>query len=364
MTDIRIATFNVENLFTRARVLNKADFEATAGILSKIDELKTELAKKVYDKNAIATLYEDLRDYIDFNVTSSQGRKYVCIWHADTGTVEVDVNGRDDWNGHIVEKRAKFDDVTRKNTARVIKSLDADLLALVEVEDRQTMEDFDTDVLGNRYAGAFSIQGFDPRGIDVGFYFAKGWTVAGVATHIFEKEGRSRVFSRDCLELELVGPDGIRIHVLVNHFKSKSGSDQAGNDAKRLRQARRVAEILGRFDLARDLVVVLGDFNDTPASAPLAPLMNLAGLRDVFDAVDPPVPAAERWTYHYKTNEQIDFILVSDALAAHAKKVEVERRGIADLDRFTGGAQASYDTVTSWRNAASDHAGVVATFSF
>lgn len=364
MTEVRIGTFNVENLFSRARVLNKADFASTAGILTKIDILKSELAKKVYDKDAIATLYEDLRDYIEFNVTSSKGRKHVCIWHADTGTVEVDVNGRDDWNGHIVVKRSKFDDVTRKNTARVIESLDADILALIEVEDRQTMEDFNADVLGSRYAGAFSIQGFDSRGIDVGLYFARGWTLVGCATHIFEMVDDHRIFSRDCLEVELAGPGDVRIHVLVNHFKSKSGNAPAESDAKRLGEATRVAEILRRFDLRRDFVVVLGDFNDTPTSGPLAPLMTVDGLRDVFDAVVPPVPVADRWTYHYRSNEQIDHVLVSEALAGHVKKVEVERRGIADLDRYTGGAQVSFDTVTSWRNAASDHAGIVATFSF
>lgn len=364
MTTVRIGSFNVENLFSRAKVLNKEDFEATSGILTKIDALKSELAKSVYDKAEIARLYAEVHEYVDFNVTSSQGRKNVAVWHRDTGTVSVDVSGRDDWSGHLVEKRATFDEASRHNTAAVIRSLDADILSLVEVEDRQTMEDFDTDALGNLYAGAISIQGFDPRGIDVGLYFKTGWQVAGLKTHIFEKQGRARVFSRDCLEVELLGPGGLRIHVLVNHFKSKSGPDQAANDAKRKGQAERVAEILKGYDLARDFVVVLGDFNDTPPSAPLKPLLSVAGLTDVFDAVVPPIPAEDRWTYHYKSNEQIDFILVSDALKAKLRKVAVERRGIAKLQSFTNGAEASFPTVTSWRDAASDHAGIVATFEF
>ena len=252
MAKIRIGTFNVENLFSRAAVLNKWDFARTSGVLTKIDLLKTELDAQVYDKSAIAALYAVLHDYVEFNVTSSQGRKRICYRDKKTGTYVVDVDGRDDWNGQLVMKRAKFDDVSRKNTAAVIKAIDADILGLIEVEDRQMMEDFDSDTLGNLYAGAISIQGFDQRGIDVGLYFKKGWTLTDMKTHIFEKKGNSRIFSRDCLELELVGPDDIRIHVLVNHFKSKSGSDQDDNDAKRKRQSTRVAEILKRFDLARD----------------------------------------------------------------------------------------------------------------
>ena len=110
-------------------------------------------------------------------------------------------------------------------------------------------------------------------------------------------------------------------------------------------------------------MIVLGDFNDTPDSAPLEPLLTVEGLNDVFDVAKPEIPRERRWTYHYKKNEQIDYILISDALVAALEKVEVERRGIADLDDFSNGEQRSFETVTSWRNAASDHAAIVATFA-
>jgi hypothetical protein len=58
------------------------------------------------------------------------------------------------------------------------------------------------------------------------------------------------------------------IYMLLNHFKSK-GYDDGTADAKRTPQAEQVKAILNRYNLTQDRVVVCGDFNDTPGSAPL-----------------------------------------------------------------------------------------------
>ncbi len=360
MTIVRIGTFNVENLFSRAKALNKRSFEATSGRLAKIGDLENELAKKTYDKDRIVELYREVKDYISFNVTRSEGRKSIVLFDRRTGKFKVDVKGRDDWEGFIELKRDSFDGTTVKNTAKVIKALKADILCMVEVEDRQTMEQFDTEALGNMYGAAFSIQGNDQRGIDVGIYAKKDWAVVDVDTHIFERSGRAPLFSRDCLRVAL-RKDDITVNVLANHFKSKSGRDQATNNARRRRQAERVSQILGdSFDLRSDLVVVAGDLNDTPDSEPLAPLLATPRLTDAFEAAG--VAEADRWTYHFRSNEQIDYLLLSDALTSKLQHIEVERRGIADVDKFTSGAIRPFDSVTHWSNAASDHAGVVAEF--
>ena len=107
-------------------------------------------------------------------------------------------------------------------------------------------------------------------------------------------------------------------------------------------------------------MVVAGDFNDTPTSNPLASLLATPQLRDVFDVAE--LPTEDRWTYHFRSNEQIDYLLLSEAITKKFKKVTVERRGIADVDKFTSGSIKPFDTVTHWSNAASDHAGIVAEF--
>lgn len=77
-------------------------------------------------------------------------------------------------------------------------------------------------------------------------------------------------------------PTGENVWVLPNHFKSKFGGNDAGSIAKREAQATRTAKIYQRLrDSGQDNVVVLGDLNDTPESAPLRPLLFGTDLKDV-----------------------------------------------------------------------------------
>jgi endonuclease/exonuclease/phosphatase family metal-dependent hydrolase len=160
------------------------------------------------------------------------------------------------------------------------------------------------------------------------------------------------------VQMEL--PSGQSLHLLCNHFKSKSGGE-AATDPRRRRQAKRVAEILGDYDLTSDLVIVAGDLNDTPTRQPLSPLLDLPHLHDVL-ALQFPHDAAARWTYHYEDVQQIDYVLVSEPLKDAWVKAGVERRGIHRLREITGGAEQEFDTVTHWTNAASDHGAVWAEF--
>ena len=106
------------------------------------------------------------------------------------------------------------------------------------------------------------------------------------------------MFSRDCPEYEIRTPGGHRLVVLVNHLKSKGYGTQADNNARRARQAQRVADIYRRRRTEGvSYVAVLGDFNDTPTSAPLAPLVtgtDLVGVPQRGPTVISPRAASRR----------------------------------------------------------------------
>ena len=201
------------------------------------------------------------------------------------------------------------------------------------------------------------IDGNDNRGIDVGVY--SKFPITDVNTHIFDRpspNSRSRIFSRDCLEVEIAISPRRRLWLLANHLKSKFGGS---SDSRRRAQAVRVAEIVKRFDLERDRVIVAGDLNDTPDPPPLDPLLRVRRLTDVLATAN--VPVAERWTFKDKRS-QLDYLLVSERLTNELRSAHVLRRGIffrRDADRD---AHKTYPTFTSSANAASDHAAVVATF--
>jgi endonuclease/exonuclease/phosphatase family metal-dependent hydrolase len=168
------------------------------------------------------------------------------------------------------------------------------------------------------------------------------------------------IFSRDCLEAEVVHPSG-SIWLLINHFKSKANGSPVKNNQKRRMQAARVAGILAEnYDLQKERVIVAGDFNDTPGSEPLAPLLQVDHLYDALQLKFP--DPKDRWTYHFQKNEQIDYLLVSEPLRAAFQGAGVNRRGIYDVDKYTGGAIQPYPTVTHPSNSASDHGAIWAEF--
>lgn len=356
----RFATFNVENLFRRAKVMNFFDHSNGNTKLEIIADLQNELERTTYNKPEIIRLYRQVKDYIKFNVVRSDvGHRII---YKRRNRYRVVPNGKNEWFGYIEFKRDKFDDQTMKNTGRVIRDINAHVICIIEVEDRQVLKAFNSERLNRMYPYNMLIDGNDPRGIDVSIY--SKLELGAVRTNIFDGPANSRTFSRDCLEVEVVTDNGQSIYFLVNHLKSKSGRNQRHNNQRRRRQSNRVNQILqSRYNLNNQLVVVAGDFNDTPNSAPLQPLLGNNRLHDVL-ALQFPNQPQERWTYHYNRNEQIDYILVSDPLSANNvfQQAGVMRRGIDDVGVYSNGQIQPYPTVTTWRNAASDHGAVWADF--
>lgn len=367
MTNVfRVGSFNVENLFGRAKVLNLKDNGVANEILTQIAQFRLLIGKAKYtndDKKAMIDLFnKDLRTYIDLR--EDRGHLFTMKGRVATG---VKADGAGDWDGAIEFKRADFSELTRENTARVIKDIRADLVCVVEAESRPVLASFDAQSLASRYPYEMLIDANDPRGIDVGIY--SKYPLGGVWTHMFDKEGQTTVFSRDCLEAQIFLPNGKPLYFLCNHFKSRGYDFDGKSDEKRMRQANRVAEILGKYDLNSDWVIVAGDFNDNPNSLPLQPLLTVEGLYDVL-SLQFPADRAKRWTYYYKGFEQIDFVLISKPLKEQFRKAGVERRGIHDLKKITTSSnglvevEEQYGTVTRWTNAASDHGAVWAEFNF
>ena len=349
----RLGTFNVENLFSRAKVFTFKNPSTGDKKMEIVGELQAELEKPVYEKQKIIELYKQVKDYVTIREDRAK------FWKGN-GYTDIQANGVDDWDGSLVYKQALFSDLTRENTARVIKDINADILCLVEVEDKPALATFNSQLLNSKYEFNMLIDAFDPRGIDVALY--SKFALGDIRTHMYDKGTGGRIFSRDCLEVEVMLTEQLKLHVLCNHLKSRGYGTTQANDAKRKLQAQKIAKILtANYQLDRDLVAVCGDFNDTPDSNALEPLLNLSGLKDV-QAMQFPNNPEKRWTYHYKTNDQIDFLLVSQPLQSAFVKAGVERRGMFDLLKYSTGQEKSYPTVTSGANAASDHGAVCADF--
>jgi hypothetical protein len=353
---IRVATFNVENLFSRPVVLNMKDNDRAAEILAKISEFTGLLDRESYapKKKRIEDLYEEVRDYISINIRSSKVGRYLF-----TAEGKLVADGRPDWDGFVDLRRERFSDEQIKFTGKVIKTVKADVQCLVEVESADTFKRFNTDVLGSVFSDRIVIDGNDPRGIDIALGAQKGIPIESAKTNIFARKDGKLIFSRDCLEVELAVSKKQRLHVLVNHFKAKDRTPAVSN-ARRKLQAEEVSRILQeRYDLKSDMVIVAGDLNDEPGSAPLAPLMKTPRLHNVFDVVGRPLD--DRWTYYYGASRQyntIDYLFVSEALRTRVQDAGLERRGMYNLEKLSKGKEKPFPGITSWKLAASDHAAV------
>lgn len=360
---IKIATFNVENLFSRPKAMNLDNPDIGAVKLRAIAELQDALDEEVYDKPLIAAKAEEAHGY--FTINKTRGRNPIS-YNKETKKYRVNVNGRSEWDGFVELSRDGFTFETVQNTGALLRKLGADILGLCEVEDAWALRRFRTDQLPQaklRYD--LVVDGNDPRGIDVGLL--SRFPLGCIRTHAHETMPNSneRLFSRDCLEVAIDIGARQPLTLMQNHFKSKLGAEGESND-RRQAQASRVKAILEeRYDLDRDWVVISGDFNDTPDSSALQPLLSLPGLTDVLTLKDQGPDGI--WTYYYsrdKAKNQIDYILVSKALLPFIKDAGVERRGIAGIAELTDGRVQPLPGVTSWRNAASDHAAVWAELDF
>ena len=186
---------------------------------------------------------KELKDYII--IREDMGKLFI----GKGAGRRVDAAGKKDWSGAIEFKRAEVNEMARESTIRVIKEVKADVMCVVEVENRLILDAFNWDGLGTGVKGRFDeamcIDGNDKRGIDVGLL--SRFPIRSVRPHIYDGTRKSRTFSRDCPELELELPDGRPLYVLCNHFVSKMNGDPPKSKARRERQAAAVAEILGNL---------------------------------------------------------------------------------------------------------------------
>jgi endonuclease/exonuclease/phosphatase family metal-dependent hydrolase len=368
---MKIASFNVENLFNRAAAMNEDDWEDGKVILAEFAKVTALLQKEEYTDDVKADILASLTK---LGLKKSDEAKYAIlrqnrgklIKRPKTGPPEIVAEGRGSWIGWVDLKREAVDVTATRMTARVIQDVNADVLAVVEAEDRIALKRFNDQLLEPASAGyncIMLIDGNDERGIDVGLMTKRGFDIGTIVSHVDDFAGGSRLFSRDCPEFTVTDAAGNAILVIVNHLKSKGYGPPAASNARRKAQATRVREI---YDKRRaegiDLIAIVGDMNDTPDSDPMSPLLKAGS--DLKDVSQHPAFVSDGRPGTFATgtkSNKIDYILLSPALFAKVTAAGVFRKGV--WGGKNGTIFPHYDEMTKEFHAASDHAAIWADIS-
>ena len=375
---IRIASYNVENLFARPKALGVDDWDLGRPILVAYEQVNALMAESSYTPQIKQTLI-DLLVQLDIYYLNAHGvarrretqdprwawlRKNRGAFDREpqdeTKGIEVVANGRSEWIGWVELQKETVDELATRMTARVIADVNADVLAVIEADDRPSLVRFNRELLGQQYGSAMLIDGNDDRGIDVGLLARAGFEIGAMRSNVNLTDAVGTVFSRDCAEYQVTTPSGVTLHVLVNHFKSQSG----GGGAKRARQAAAVRRIAQALVDQGSHVVVLGDLNEGPAGEALPP----ANLATLFDAAGPLLSCHELSGFDLGPRpgtfdscglrNRLDYILISRSLQAAFAGGAVFRKGLWGTRKTRPDDWETYPQMQASHQSASDHAAV------
>jgi endonuclease/exonuclease/phosphatase family metal-dependent hydrolase len=332
---MRVATFNVENLFSRPVALNFENWEDGKPVLAAHSEFNQLVGQIAYSADDKAALLKILNAW---GLTSAHANsKYFYLRdirgdfarYQDGKAVSIEANGRNDWIGWLDLKREAFGAAAIRNTARVIADVDPDVLLLVEVEDRATLERFYDQMIwpllqakgSSRHQICMLVDGNDPRGIDIGLI--SRYPLVGMRSNVHRRTASgSAVFPRDAIEFYVDIGKRYFVAVVGNHFTSQA-SDKAGS--RRRVQAAEVAAIVNDLRKRTPWIMVAGDLNDHPGSGNLDALVQHPELTEAMA-----LPIYQGRPGTYKTagvSQKIDYLFISQRLKSKVKKVDVNRRG-------------------------------------
>lgn len=359
---LRIATFNVENLFNRPAAMNLEKWEDGQKYIDDCARLNLLLNKDTYTAEDKEEILKGLEEYgLDkvwgkseyLELKKIRGK---LLRYPKNKPAEVIASGRKDWVGWVELTKKHIDDEAIRNTARVIADVNPDIIVLVEVENRPTLIRFHDWVLKpimtdrglEPYPHLMLIDGNDVRGIDVGIM--SRFPIVRMVSHVDDRTAAGTpTFSRDCPEYYLDTGDGNIIVILPNHFASK-GSDVKGD--RRKVQAAAVKKIYENLKVTHSKIIVAGDLNDFPGGGSLGALLDGTDLKDAMHL--PAYQGPYKGTYQTATDDKkIDYLLLTPDLQGKVRKVDVNRSGYYAPTKWE-----SYDNLTSKtkdRLNASDH---------
>jgi endonuclease/exonuclease/phosphatase family metal-dependent hydrolase len=366
---MKIAIFNIQNLFHRDKSLVKIQAgNAVIKWLNEMDHLMRKYSKTATDLDRI----KDLSFLLGFEKIN---RKSYAVMRRRGGelffrgchsSVEIKANILTDWNGWVALQTIPVDPVATQNKARVIAEVNADVLLLQEVEDRNSLLEFNNQFLpefnGVPYRELLVLQGNDGRGQEMGMLTKNRFQIQEVRTYGNELDDNGKpIFDKNLVKYEITTPTQNKICLLAVHLQEQ-GKDKENCDALRFRQAQRVAEIYQQLrSQGQEHVVVAGTLNAVSYCFSLAPLLQKTDLKDISKhpgfnvAVGKEKDSGYLCMKAYRMGlniKQKDYLLLSPEMFSRVKNSGLNRRAVWPA---IASQCPVYNTIKNEKQAASEH---------
>ena len=362
---MKIATFNIQNLFHR----DKSLFEQTKGKcitdwMQELDTIMRKTGKTIYEQERV----RELSFLLGFEKTSplpyavlrrKAGLLYLKGIHHST---ETRAGHLTNWIGWIELQTKPILPSATDNKALVIADVNADILLLQEVEDRASLEDFNQKVLPKfnctPYDHSFVIQCNDMKGLEIAILLREGYTLQTIKTHLIG--GYSDLF-QNLIEYEISTPKSEKIYILATYL-AKQTEDFKIADTIRKSQVENIARIYkALLAQGKTNVIVAGTFNTLSYCDSLSPLFQNTDAKDItrhfsFEVATDEGDDASYFrlgAYRMGVNiKQKDYLLFSPALFDKMQDSGLNRKALWPNKKPQW---SIYKEVTNRYNAASEH---------
>jgi endonuclease/exonuclease/phosphatase family metal-dependent hydrolase len=231
------------------------------------------------------------------------------------------------------------------STAGILAKLAGDVVMLQEIENIGVLDKLAAApaLASLQYKYRYLLPGNDPRGINLAIM--SRYPVEAPITHKDDQftnylaPAEVYKFTRDALEVHMYHR-GRHLAFIGVHLKAKATPDDPSRRLAEAQQARAIADYILKNDPSA-YVWVLGDFNDTPSSAPVLAIQD-GKTGPKFDDAPDNLAAADRYSYTYNNSKQ----LIDHLFAAPTASQRIDNQSVTILHDKTD----------------SDHAPVAATY--
>jgi len=366
---MKLATFNIQNLFHRDRSNSERTFgKCMSDWVRELDDL----LKNNHRHESNAERIQELSFLLGFDKTFHQPyavmrrRAGFLFLKGKNYSKELAANEITDWSGWVSLQTVPIKTLAVKNKARVIAEIDPDILLLQEIEDRASLEEFNQEFLPEMGCSPFDeifvVQGNDKHGLEMAIMTKNGYRLQSIRSHIYDYEKNGNpLFKKDLLEYEVMTPSGTTCHLISAYFQERK-VDIHKTDCIRKAQAKKVAELYkGLQEDGKTNISIAGTLNDVPYSDCLSPLLRDTDLRDItkhpsFNVdIDKGKDASyfRLGAYRMGVNiKQKDYLLLSPELFGKAEAGGLNRKAIWPLEKPMWSV---YSTVQEKSQEASGH---------